>query len=69
MNLCFYFRLLAFRLSNVANKLIDLNLLKAKLGIFVEEQGPQGLRVFGMGIRIMKVEEPLNYSVKVTSYS
>ena len=49
MNLCFYFRLLAFILSNVANKLIDLNPLKAKLGIFVEEQGPQGLRVFGRG--------------------
>ena len=39
MHLFFYFRLLAFLLLNVANKIIDGNPFKAKLGIFIEEQG------------------------------
>ena len=37
MHLFFYFRLLAL-LLNVANKITDGNPLKAKLGIFVDEQ-------------------------------
>ena len=55
MHLFFYFRLLAFLLPKVANKISDGNPLKAELGIFIEEQGPQVLRVFGRGPRIMKV--------------
>ena len=51
----FYFGLLAFLLLNVANKIADENLLKAKLGIFIKEQGPQVLRVFGREPPIMKV--------------
>ena len=39
MHLIFYFRLLAFLLLNVANKTTNENQLKAKLGIFIEEQG------------------------------
>ena len=45
MHLFFYCRSLAFLLLKVANKITES--LKAKLGIFVEEQGPQVLRVFG----------------------
>ena len=37
-HLFFYFRLLAFLLLNVANKIADGNPLKAKLGICIEEQ-------------------------------
>ena len=55
MHLFFYVRLLAFLLLNVANKIIDGNLLKAKLGIFIEEQGPQVLRFFGRRLQIIKV--------------
>ena len=55
MHLFFYVRLLAFLLLNVANKITDGNLLKAKLDIFIEEQGPQVLRFFGRGPRIIKV--------------
>ena len=39
MYLFLYFRLLAFLLLNVANKIIDGNPLKAKLGILIKEQG------------------------------
>ena len=39
MQLFFYFRLLAFLLSNVVNKITDENPLKAKLDIFIEEKG------------------------------
>ena len=39
MYLFFYFRLLAFVLLNVANKITDGNPLKAKLGIFIKKQG------------------------------
>ena len=55
MHLFFYFRLLAFLILNVANKITDENPLKAKLGNFFEEQGQQVLIVFGRGLRIMKV--------------
>ena len=40
----FFFRLMAFLLLNVANKITDGNPLKGKLGIFIEEQGPQVLK-------------------------
>ena len=44
MHLFFYFfHLLGFLLLNVANKITDGNPLKAKLLIFIEEQGPQVL--------------------------
>ena len=36
MLLFFYFRLLAFLLLNLANKITDGNPLKAELGIFIE---------------------------------
>ena len=39
MHLFFYFCLLTFLLLNVANKITDGNPLKAKLSIFIEEQG------------------------------
>ena len=39
MHLFVYFCLLAFLLLKVAKKITDENLLKAKLGIFIEEQG------------------------------
>ena len=40
MHLIFYFRLLAFLLIlNIVNKTTNENQLKAKLGIFIEEQG------------------------------
>ena len=39
MHLFFYFRLLAFLSLNVANEITDGNPLKAKLGIFIEDQG------------------------------
>ena len=55
MHLFFYFRSLAFLLLNVANKIIEGNSLKAKLGIFIEEQGPQVWRVCKRGAQIMKV--------------
>ena len=47
MHLFFYCRSLAFLLLKVVNKITDRRSLKAKLGIFVEEQRPQVLRVFG----------------------
>ena len=37
LHLSSYFRLLAFLLLNVANKITDKNPLKAKLSIFIEE--------------------------------
>ena len=46
---------MANKITAVANKITDGYLLKAKLGIFIEEQGPQVLRVFGRGPQIMKV--------------
>ena len=39
MHLFFYFRLLAFLLLNLANKITDGNPLKTKLDIFIEVQG------------------------------
>ena len=38
MHLFFYFCLLAFLLLNMANKITDGNLLKAKLDIFIKDQ-------------------------------
>ena len=38
MHLFIYFRLLAFLLLNVANKITDKNPLTVKLDIFIEEQ-------------------------------
>ena len=55
MHLFFYFRLLAFLLLNMANKIADGNLLKATKGIFIEKQGSQVLRVFERGSQIIKV--------------
>ena len=45
MHLFCYFRLLAFFCLP----------LKAKLGIFIKEQGPQALKAFGRGPRLIKV--------------
>ena len=45
MHLFFYFRLLALLLVNMANKITDGNLLKAKLGIFIEEQGATSVEI------------------------
>ena len=55
MHLFFYVRLLAFLLLNVANKITYGSSLKAKLVVFVYEQGPQMLIVFGRGPQIMKI--------------
>ena len=45
MHLFFYFRLLAFLLFNVANKITDGNPLKAKRGILIEEQEARIMKV------------------------
>ena len=45
MHLFFYFRLLALLLVNMANKITDGNLLKAKLGIFIEDQGATSVEI------------------------
>ena len=68
MHLFFYVRLLAFLLLNVSNKITDGNLLKAKLGIYIKEQGPQVLRFFGRGLQIIKVLKFENHWPNPSTY-
>ena len=49
MHLFFHFRLLAFLLLNVANKITDGNPLKSKLGIFIEVQGTKSVKSLWKG--------------------
>ena len=59
MHFFFYFHLLTFLLLNVANKIIDGNSLKPKLGIFIEEQEATSVESVWKGPQIMKVWKPL----------
>ena len=50
--------MLAFLLLNVANKITDGNLLKAKLGIFIKEQGATSVEILWTDHKSLRTTAP-----------